>query len=255
MNDLVLSQRKDGIAILTLNRPERLNAINDALVQALRRALSAALADAESRVILLTGAGRAFCSGDDLEDFPAQSRTGDVARRYLNDLQDVTRLMVMGEKMVVGAVHGWAVGGGLEWAIDCDLMLLAEGTRLCFPEVKWGMIPTGGITQILPRKIGLSRAQQLILFGEVIEAKAALDMGLAWRTVPGGQLLAEAEACAARIAALPQHAVRHLKRALARSAYLPLEDIMAIEVDAVTKAFMDPATAARVADFRKQKPR
>jgi 2-(1,2-epoxy-1,2-dihydrophenyl)acetyl-CoA isomerase len=71
VNDLVLSQRKDGIAILTLNRPERLNAINDALVQALRRALSAALADAESRVILLTGAGRAFCSGDDLEDFPA----------------------------------------------------------------------------------------------------------------------------------------------------------------------------------------
>ena len=183
MNDLVLSQRKDGIAILTLNRPERLNAINDALVQALRRALSAALADAEIRVILLTGAGRAFCSGDDLEDFPAQSRTEDIARRYLDDLQDVTRLMVMGEKMVVGAVHGWAVGGGLEWAIDCDLLLLAEGTRLCFPEVKWGMIPTGGITQILPRKIGLSRAQQLILFGEVIEAKAALDMGLAWRTV------------------------------------------------------------------------
>jgi len=115
VNDLVLSQRKDGIAILTLNRPERLNAINDALVQALRRALSAALADAESRVILLTGAGRAFCSGDDLEDFPAQSRTGDVARRYLNDLQDVTRLMVMGEKMVVGAVHGWAVGGRSEY--------------------------------------------------------------------------------------------------------------------------------------------
>jgi enoyl-CoA hydratase/carnithine racemase len=255
MNDLVLSQRKDGIAILTLNRPERLNAINDALVQALRRALAAALADAECSVILLTGAGRAFCSGDDLEDFPAQSRNEDIARRYLEDLQDVTRLMIMGEKMVVGAVHGWAVGGGLEWAIDCDLLLLAEGTRLCFPEVKWGMIPTGGITQILPRKIGLSRAQQLILFGDVIDAKAALDMGLAWRTVPGDQLLAEAEACAARIAALPQHAVRQLKHALARSAYLPLEDIMAIEVDAVTKAFIDPVTAARVADFRKQKPR
>ena len=255
MNELVLSRRHDGVAILTLNRPERLNAINDGLVQALRRALSAALADAESRVILLTGAGRAFCSGDDLEDFPAQSRTEDIARRYLEDLQDVTRLMVMGDKMVVGAVQGWAVGGGLEWAIDCDLLLLAEGTRLCFPEVKWGMIPTGGITQILPRKIGLSRAQQLILFGEVIDAKAALDMGLAWRTVPDDRLLAEAEACARRIAALPQHAVRQLKRALARSAYSPLEDVMALEVDAVTKAFMDPATADRVADFRKQKPR
>ncbi len=255
MIELVLSQRREGVTTLTLNRPERLNAINDALVQALRKAFSAALADSETRVIVLNGAGRAFCSGDDLEDFPAQSRTEDIARRYLEDLQDVTRLMVMGEKMVVGAVHGWAVGGGLEWAIDCDLLLLAEGTRLNFPEVKWGMIPTGGITQILPRKIGLARAQQLILFGEVVEAKAAHDMGLAWKIVPGGELLKEAQACAARIAALPAQAVRNLKRTLARSAYLPLEDVMAMEVDAVTKSFIDPATAARVADFRKQKPK
>ena len=254
-DELVLSGGRNGVATLTLNRPERLNAINDALVQALRKALSAALADSETKVIVLTGAGRAFCSGDDLEDFPAQSRTEDIARRYLEDLQDVTRLMVMGDKMVVGAVHGWAVGGGLEWAIDCDLLLLAEGTRLTFPEVKWGMIPTGGITQILPRKIGLSRAQQLILFGEVVDAKAANDMGLAWKVVPADRLLEEAQACAAQIAALPQHAVRQLKRALARSAYLPLEDVMAMEVDAVTKSFIDPATAARVANFRKQKPK
>ncbi len=254
-SELVASDRHDGIATLTLNRPERLNAINDALVQALRKALAAALADSGTKVIVLTGAGRAFCSGDDLEDFPAQSRTEDIARRYLEDLQDVTRLMVMGDKMVVGAVHGWAVGGGFEWAIDCDLLLLAEGTRLTFPEVKWGMIPTGGITQILPRKIGLPRAQQLILFGEVVDAGAAHDMGLAWKVVPANRLLEEAQACAARIAALPQHAVRQLKRALARSAYLPLENVMAMEVDAVTKSFIDPATAVRVADFRKQKPK
>lgn len=255
ISQLVLSECRDGVATLTLNRPERLNAINDALVQALRKELSVALADDETKAIVLAGAGRAFCSGDDLEDFPAQSQTEDIARRYLEDLQDVTRLMVMGEKMVVGAVQGWAVGGGLEWAIDCDLLLLAEGTRLTFPEVKWGMIPTGGITQILPRKIGLPRAQELILFGEVIDAKSAQGMGLAWKVVPGGRLLEEAQACARRIAALPQHAVRNLKKALARSAYLPLEDVMAVEVEAVTKSFIDPATAARVADFRKQKPR
>ncbi len=254
MNELVLSRRQDGVATLTLNRPQRLNAINDALVQALRKALAAALADDETRVIVLAGAGRAFCSGDDLEDFPAQSRTEDIARRYLQDLQDVTRLMVMGEKMVVGAVHGWAVGGGLEWAIDCDLLLLAEGTRMTFPEVKWGMIPTGGIAQILPRKIGLPRALELILFGEVMEARAAQEMGLAWKVVPGDRLMEEAQACAARIASLPQHAVRSLKKALARSAYLPLEDVMAMEAEAVTRSFLDPATAASVADFRRRKP-
>ena len=255
MNELVLSHRHEGVTTLTLNRPERLNAINDALVQALRKALAAALADSATKVLVLNGAGRAFCSGDDLEDFPAQSRTEDIARRYLEDLQDVTRLIVMGEKMVVGAVHGWAVGGGLEWAIDSDLLLLAEGARLNFPEVKWGMLVTGGITQILPRKIGLQRAQELILFGEVIEAKAAHEMGLALKVVPADRLLQEAQACAARIAALPQHAVRSLKKALARSAYLSLEDVMAMEVDAVTKSFIDPATAARVADFRNRKPK
>ena len=255
MSELVLSQRLDGVTTLTLNRPQRLNAINDALVQALRKALAAALADSATKVIVLTGAGRAFCSGDDLDDFPTQSRNEDVARRYLEDLQDVTRLMVMGEKMVVGAVHGWAVGGGLEWAIDCDLLLLAEGAKLNFPEVKWGMLVTGGITQILPRKIGLARAQELILFGEVIEAKAAHEMGLAWKVVPGDRLLAEAQGVARRIADLPQHAVRQLKKALARSAYLPLEDVMAMEVDAVTKSFIDPATAARVTDFRNRKPK
>src|SRR5690349_362471 len=103
MSELVLSQRQDCVTTLTLNRPERLNAINDALVQALRKALAAALADSATKVIVLTGAGRAFCSGDDLDDFPTQSRNEDIARRYLEDLQDVTRLMVMGEKMVVGA--------------------------------------------------------------------------------------------------------------------------------------------------------
>lgn len=255
MSELVLSQRQDCVTTLTLNRPERLNAINDALVQALRKALAAALADSATKVIVLTGAGRAFCSGDDLDDFSTQSRNEDVARRYLEDLQDVTRLMVMGEKMVVGAVHGWAVGGGLEWAIDCDLLLLAEGAKLNFPEIKWGMLVTGGITQILPRKIGLARAQELILFGEVIEAKAAHEMGLAWKVVPGARLLEEAQNVARRIADLPQHAVRQLKKALARSAYLPLEDVMAMEVDAVTKSFIDPATAARVADFRNRKPK
>ncbi len=255
MSELVTSQRQDGVTTLTLNRPNRLNAINDALIQALRKALAAALADSATKVIVLAGAGRAFCSGDDLDDFPAQSRNEDVARRYLEDLQDVTRLMVMGEKMVVGAVHGWAVGGGLEWAIDCDLLLLAEGTKLNFPEIKWGMLVTGGITQILPRKIGLARAQELILFGEVIEAKTAHEMGLAWKVVAGDRLLAEAQSVARRIAELPQHAVRQLKKALARSAYLPLEDVMAMEVDAVTKSFIDPATAARVADFRNRKPK
>src|SRR5262249_42425245 len=99
MSEHVLSERRDGVAARTLNRPERLNAINDALIQALRKALSAALADSETKVIVLNGAGRAFCSGDDLEDFPAQSRTEDIARRYLEDLQDVTRLIVMGDKM------------------------------------------------------------------------------------------------------------------------------------------------------------
>ncbi len=249
MTSTVLSSLRNGVRTLTLNRPERLNAINGALIADLRAALAEANDDEDTRAIVLRGAGRAFCSGDDLKDFPEQSRDAGAAQRFIGDLQDVTRRIVLGDKMVIGAVHGWAVGGGLEWAIDCDLLMLAETTRCFFPETRWGMVVTGGVTALLPRMVGLQRARDLILFGEEFGAAEALAMGLAWRVAADDALFDEAQAVGEKIAALPPRAVRDVKRVLNRACHLTVEQAMDLEAEAVVQSFLDPETVARIETF------
>ncbi len=134
----------DGVCVVTLNRPQRLNAIVPELLEDLIAALDAADRDPGVRAIVLTGAGRAFCSGDDLKDFGSQAGDEASTRAYIERIQDVTRTMTLGDTPVVGAIRGWAVGGGLEWVINCDFTVAAAGTRFFFPEVSWGVFVTGG---------------------------------------------------------------------------------------------------------------
>ena len=249
MAELVLSELREGVRTLTLNRPERLNAINPPLLRALLAALECAERDAATRVIVLRGAGRAFCAGDDLKEFEEQRRSPEETRAYIELIQDVTRAIAGGEKMVVGAIHGWAVGGGLEWVIDCDVAILAETTRCFFPEIGLGLFVTGGVTALLPRLVGLRKARELILFGERFDAAQALAMGIASKVVPETALLAEAQAVAARIAALPPRQVADLKRVINRACHLDLEGAMALETEATVRGFLDPETAARIAPF------
>ena len=250
MSGTVVTTWKNGVRTLTLNRPHRLNAINHQLIADLRTALSEAHTDAKTRAIILRGNGRAFCSGDDLIEYPNHCLSEKVARRYLEDLQDVTRLIVFGEKVVVGAVHGWAVGGGLEWSIDCDLLLMAEGTRCFFPETRYGMIVTGGVTTLLPRMVGLQQARALILLGDRFDAQQALAMGLCWRLLPKESLFAEAQKVAERIAELPERGVRDVKRIMNRVDPTALEEALTLEIDAVVPAFLDPDSAERIASFK-----
>ncbi|HUI18477.1 MAG TPA: enoyl-CoA hydratase/isomerase family protein, partial [Alphaproteobacteria bacterium] len=166
-------------------------------------------------------------------------------------IQDVTRALALGGKMVVGAIHGWAAGGGLEWVINCDLVVMAEGTRCFFPEIGLGLFVTGGVTTLLPRLIGLKRARELILFGERFDAREALAMGLVWKLVPETDLFASADEAARRIAALPPKQVSDLKRVINRACHLDLEAALALETEATVRAFLDPETRARVAKFGK----
>ena len=251
MTEAVLSEIKEGVATITLNRPERLNAINPALLAGLTAALRAADGDAGVRAIVLRGAGRAFCAGDDLKEFDEQGRSPAEASAYVEHIQDVTRAIVLGSKMVVGAIHGWAAGGGLEWVINCDLVVMAEGTRCFFPEIGLGLFVTGGVTTLLPRLIGLKRARELILFGERFDAREALAMGLVWKLVPETDLFASADEAARRIAGLPPKQVSDLKRVINRACHLDLESALALETEATVRAFLDPATRARVAKFGK----
>lgn len=251
MSGIVLAEDAgDGVRVVTLNRPQRLNAIVPELLEELIAALGAADRDPAVRAIILTGSGRAFCAGDDLKEFGAQSKDAASTRAYIERIQDVTRAMVLGDTPVVGAICGWAVGGGLEWVINCDFALAAEGTRFFFPEVGWGMFVTGGVTALLPRLVGLARARELMLLGERFDAAQAHEWGLVWKVVPEEDLMQQALALANRIAALPSSPVRDLRRILAGPGHAGLEAALAAETDATVRGFLDPETAKRVAAFR-----
>ena len=236
-----------GVRKISLNRPERLNAIVPALLEDLIAAIAAADRDPDTRAIVLSGEGRAFCAGDDLKDFAAQIADPATTAAYVERIQDVTRAILFGDTPVVGAIRGWAVGGGLEWMIDCDVAIAAEGTRFFFPEVSWGLFVTGGVTHLLPRLIGLQRARALILLGERFDARQALDWGLLHAVVPDEALLAEATALAQHLAALPPGPVKALRRILAGEG--GLEVAMAAESRATVAGFLDPETAKRIAGF------
>lgn len=249
MGTTVESEIHKGIRTVTLSRPERLNAITLELAVDLSTALERANRDPDTRVVVLRGAGKAFCSGDDLQDFDNQGGTPEQTRSHVEAIQHVTRELVLGDKLVVGAVHGWAVGGGLEWAINCDFPLWAESARGFFPEIRLGLFVTGAVTTLLPKLAGLQRAKELILFGDRFDAQEARSAGIAWRVVPDDQLFAEARAVAERIAALPALQASDLKRVINRACHLDVEAAMALETEATVRAILDPETAKRVAAF------
>lgn len=249
MTSTVLESRNDSVCTLTLNRPERLNALNSTMLEELRAALESANRDESVGAIVLTGTGSSFCSGDDLKEFDEQSSDSKHTHKFVDSIQDITRQLVLGEKVVVGAIRGWAVGGGLEWAINCDLAIFSENTRCFFPELKWGMFPTGGVTAMLPKMIGLIKTRELMLLGETFDADDALAMGLAWKVVPDDEVFEMAHETAEKIASLPQTAVRDLKRVLSQVNIPDFEETLDLETEATVRGILDPETKRRVGNF------
>ena len=199
MSNTVLYSTKSGVATISLNRPKRLNAINPELLKTLHDAIQAANDDDNVRVILLRGQGRAFCAGDDLKEFDQQVGTESETRAYIENIQNISRGLCLNQKMVVGAIHGWAVGGGLEWVINCDFVVMARTTRFFFPEISLGIFVTGGVTKLLVEQIGLSRAREMILLGEKYAATDALRLGFDWRIVEDSQVFEVGNDLAKRI--------------------------------------------------------
>ena len=249
MASTVLVSTNNSVCTLTLNRPERLNALNSKMLEELKVALEDANNDESVGAIVLTGTGSSFCSGDDLKEFDEQSSDLQHTHRFVESIQDITRKLVFGEKVVVGAIRGWAVGGGLEWAINCDLAVFAENTRCFFPELKWGMFPTGGVTAMLPKMIGLIKTRELMLLGETFDANDSLAMGLAWKVVPDDEVLQIAHETAEKIAALPHTAVRDLKRVLNQVNIPDFEKTLNLETEATVRGILDPETKKRGGNF------
>lgn len=244
----VLTEDRGAVRIITLNRPERLNAITEQLITDLNAALAAAQGDASVRSIVLTGSGRAFCAGDDLHEYADQASSKEATQAYVEQLQQVTRHIVLGRVPVVAAVNGWAVGGGFEWVLDCDLVVVGESARAFFPEMALGLFVTGGVTAILPRVVGLSRARRLLMLGERIDSQQLLDWGIAQWRVPDEAVLEEALAIAERLTTLSERAVTDLRRVMTTVSVGDLEAAMSAETAATVAAFGDPDAAQRVSD-------
>ena len=199
-----------GVALVTLDRPESLNALSFDLLDALADALDALDADPTCRAIVLTGSGRAFAAGADIVELAPQTYAS-LRDGHRFDVWD--RLAGVGLP-VIAAVRGVALGGGCELAMTCDMIVAAEDARFGQPEIRLGVMPGAGGTQRLTRAIGKARAMEMILTGEPIDARLALSLGLVNRVVPSEATVDAALELAARIAAMPPLAVRAAKAAI-----------------------------------------
>ncbi len=219
--EVVRLARQGGVATLTLNRPERRNAIDQAMRDALAATLAELDGDGEVRVAVLTGAGPAFCAGVDLAEGPP--RDGAAAR------PPVAQPLWAFRKPVVAAINGAAVGGGLELALACDIRIAASSARLGLTEVRIGSLPGSGGTQLLPRTIGPGAAARMLLTGELVDAAGALRLGLVSEVVMDRELAGAAAALAARIAEGAPLSLLAAKRALRAAADLPFAEGQALE--------------------------
>ena len=202
----LLVEVRDGVMALTLNRPEKRNAIDNDLARALLAAIALAERDDAVRVLLLRGAGPVFCAGRDLGAPPTQDD--------LRLVQAVAQALVSLPKPVVAAVQGWAVGAGLELALDADVVIAAEGARFKLPEASLGVFVTGGLTATLPAAVGLARAKGLVLLGEPIGAAQAQAWGMVWQVVADDALDASARQVCARLAQLAPEVAGRFKKVL-----------------------------------------
>jgi len=218
----LLVEKTEGIATVTINRPEALNALNLDVLRELKALVHDELKGAEDvRVVILTGAGeKAFIAGADIKAMEQMDRFdimtfAELGHTVLDSLEAL-------EVPVIAAVNGFALGGGCEIAMACDMIIASENARFGQPEINLGIIPGFGGTQRLPRYIGRGRAKELIYTGDMISAERAYEMGLAVRLCPAGQALEDARKLAAKLASKPAFALRQAKKAINRGCDLDM---------------------------------
>jgi len=202
------------VATVKLNRPDALNALNSVLVRELVSALDSLEADDSVRCVVLTGSDKAFCVGADIKEMANLSEADIETSDHLKPVWDRAASF---EKPLIAAVSGYVLGGGLELAMCCDIIIASEGTKLGQPEINIGIIPGGGGTQRLPRAVGKYKAMEMVMTGGTISAEEAKALGLVNRVVPPGKYLEEATKLAAEIASKAPIAVRSAKEAIAAS--------------------------------------
>ncbi|MFQ5520945.1 MAG: enoyl-CoA hydratase/isomerase family protein [Candidatus Methylomirabilia bacterium] len=223
MADDLLYEVKDGIATITLNRPEKLNAFTGAMVERWAWALGEAQRDEEVNVVVVTGAGRAFCAGGDVGRMGEGEPTPlDHKNALWEKIHQIPKTLDRMDKPVIAMVNGAAVGAGMGMALQCDLRIASEEARFSTGYVKVGLVPGDGDAFFLPRLVGIAKALELLWTGDFVEAREAERLGIVNRVVPASRLREETYALAQRIAEGPQIAIRLMKRVAYQSLRLDL---------------------------------
>jgi len=247
----VLYQKKKQAAIITLNRPRVLNAMNKQLWLELRDAFLQAEADDEVRAVILTGAGRAFSTGADLKD--SKDRTPAQYRDYLEHLQEISRMILRFRKPTIAAVNGYALGSGYELALACDLRLAAKSAKFGSPEAKVSSSVTGGAMRLLPMLVGPAKAKELLFTSEYIDGEEAARIGLVNYVVDDDKLMDEAFALAEKIFPNSAFSIRLIKRGIDMAPEVSLEALMDYEVEACLACVFAPERAEALDDFARRK--
>ena len=253
----ILSETRTGYRVITLNRPDKLNAFNDPMHQALRKAIEEAEADESCRALMITGAGRAFCTGQDLSDRlgkPGETVVlGAAQETYYNPLVRKLRSLPF---PVVAAVNGVAAGAGCNIALACDIIIASLKASFIQSFARVGLIPDSGGTWILPRLVGNARARGLALLAQELSAEKAASWGLIWRAVDDEALMHEATRICEHFALAPTRSLALIKQALNESANNTLDAQLDLERDLQRAASLTSDYAEGVRAFmEKRKPR
>lgn len=250
----VLARRDGYVVELTLNRPERLNAVSRPLYERLIEELARADSDRDTRCVILTGAGRGFCAGADLKAHADGPPEPEERARYIDAAQRVNRLLQTMGTPAIAAVNGAAIGGGLELALSCDLMIVSDEAKLRLPEVALATFIGGGVAYSLAERIGVLKARELIYFGEFFTGREAASMGLANLSVPTDQVLDTARAWAGRLAAQAPLSLAAAKRLIGPAADRTRDEAIELEREALDAIFQSADWAEGVAAFHEKRP-
>ncbi len=242
-----------GVATLTLNRPQRLNALNRQMFGELDQAFDQVAADSAARVLVITGAGdRAFAAGADIREFVDMSPV--AALDFSRNAQRVFRKLETLPKPTIAAVNGFALGGGCELMMACDIAYAAETAKIGQPEIGLGIIPGAGGTQRLARLVGKQKAKELCMTGDMIPAEEALRLGLVCKVVPAAELMAEVGRLCERILGKGDVALRMVKEAIEAGAQVDLASGMEMEAKSWAVCFTTEDRAEGVQAFLEKRP-
>ena len=248
----ILYEQEAGVATITFNRPDKLNALNHEMLTEFRQALGQVRLNQEIRVLLLTGAGRAFIAGADISEF---LKFGPLeARQFAASAHETGFYLEALEIPVIACVNGFALGGGLEMAMACDFIYAADTARLGQPEINLGIIPGFGGTQRLARLVGKGAAKEMVLTGRLVDAAEAKTLGLVARVFAADSFMAECRKVALSLAAKGRVSVRAAKQAIDRGFDLDLKNACLLEVDAFALCFASPDAHEGARAFLEKRP-